>query len=137
MCCMTHIQNPAFYRKFRHWCILRHIQPYCGIFRTLCNSCIFRTMPYSKSWHIENEETFRTLSRHILSFRTLCNVHILRTLRYSTICCIQNFGAYLGHNTYLESCLYRQIQEYSGIFDNNSYNNVNFMFFTLVLHTFQ
>ena len=23
-----------------------HIQPYCGIFRTLCNSCIFRILAY-------------------------------------------------------------------------------------------
>ena len=27
-------------------------QSYCGIFRTLCNSFIFRTLPYSESWHI-------------------------------------------------------------------------------------
>ena len=32
--------------------LLRHIQQYCGISRTLCNSCIFRTLPYSESWHI-------------------------------------------------------------------------------------
>ena len=35
--------------KFRHINVLfRHIQSYCGIFSTLCNSCIFRALPYSK-----------------------------------------------------------------------------------------
>ena len=40
---------------FRHiHVLLRHIpiKPYCGIFSTLCNSCIFSTLPYSESWHI-------------------------------------------------------------------------------------
>ena len=53
---MIHIQNPVYYWKFN---IFRHIQVrfryyqlYCGTFRTLCNSCIFRTLTYSKSWHI-------------------------------------------------------------------------------------
>ena len=32
---------------FRHiHILLRYIQPYWGIFRTLCNSCMFRTLPY-------------------------------------------------------------------------------------------
>ena len=38
---------------FRHNHILfRHIQLYWGKFRTLRNSCIFRNLPYSESWHI-------------------------------------------------------------------------------------
>ena len=37
---------------FRHTQVLfRHIQPYCGILRILCSSCIFRTLPYLESWH--------------------------------------------------------------------------------------
>ena len=37
---------------FRHTQVLfRRIQPYCGIFRILCSSCIFRTLPYLESWH--------------------------------------------------------------------------------------
>ena len=36
---------------FRHIHIL-HIQSYFGIFKTLCNSCFFRTLSYSESWHI-------------------------------------------------------------------------------------
>ena len=60
MYCMIHIQNPVCYCKFRHiQAYSRPIQTYsailwCGMFRTLCNSCIFRTLPYSESWHIKN-----------------------------------------------------------------------------------
>ena len=46
----------VYYSKFRHIQAhsrpIRYIQLYGGIFRTLCNSCIFRTLPYSESWHI-------------------------------------------------------------------------------------
>ena len=41
--------------------------------------------------------------------------------------------AYLGAEAYSESCLYGHIQEYSGIFDTDSYNSINFPFFTLIL----
>ena len=38
---------------FRHIHVLfRQIQSYCGIFTSLCNSYIFRTQPFSESWHI-------------------------------------------------------------------------------------
>ena len=56
---------------------------------------------------------------------------------------IQNFAifkmlAYLGPNAFSVSCLYRHIQVYSGIVDNDSYNNINLLFFfTLILHNFQ
>ena len=36
------------------------IQAYSGIFRTLCNLGIFRTLVYSKPWHIQNPGIFRT-----------------------------------------------------------------------------
>ena len=51
---------------FRHiHILLRNIQPYCGIFRTLHNCCIFRSLAYSEPklyselcqgifWHIQN-----------------------------------------------------------------------------------
>ena len=29
--------------------IFMPIQPFCGIFRTQCNSCIFKALPYSES----------------------------------------------------------------------------------------
>ena len=61
VCCMICIQNPACYYKFRH----RHIQAYCVLCSILCNSCLFRTLSYSKPkvyselfqgifWHILN-----------------------------------------------------------------------------------
>ena len=39
--------------------------------------------------------------------------------------------AYLGPEVYSESCSYRKIQEYSGIFNNDSDTNINFLFFSL------
>ena len=57
------IVNSDIFRRTHN--LFRHDQPYRGIFRTLYNSCIFRTLPCSKSWHIYNQEIFRTLSRHI------------------------------------------------------------------------
>ena len=46
---------------------------------------------------------------------------------------------YLGPEACLESCLYRHILEYLGIANNNidNYNNIHFLFFTLIFHTFQ
>ena len=38
---------------------------------------------------------------------------------------------------YSESCLFWHIFTYPGIFNNESCNNINFFFFTLILHTFQ
>ena len=66
---MIHIQNPVNYRKFRH------IQPYCGIFTTLCNSCIFKILSYFEP------KVYSELCQGL--FRTLCNTRILRTLPYS------------------------------------------------------
>ena len=56
---------------------------------------------------------------------------------------IQNFAifkilAYLGPNAFSVSCLYRHIQVYSGIVNNDNYNTINLLFFfTLILHNFQ
>ena len=33
---------------------------YSGILRTLCKPSIFRTLIYSKPWHIQNPDIFRT-----------------------------------------------------------------------------
>ena len=81
---------------FRHICILfRHIQPYCGMFSTLCNSCIFKTLPYSEPWHIQNPQFIKnSVKAYYGIFRTLCNPPILRTLPYSEPCYVQNFGIF-------------------------------------------
>ena len=120
---MRHIQN-VHYRKFRH------IQPYSGIFRTLCNSCILKILTYL-------EPKNPSLSRRILAYseRSL-------TLSCCEPCHLQKFVifrilAYLGPETYPESCLFRHIQVYSDILNNDNYNNINFLFFTLILHTFR
>ena len=57
-------------------------------------------------------------------------------------CHIKHFAilrilSYLGPVAFSESCLFRHIQAYSGIFNNDSYNNINFLLFTLILHSFQ
>ena len=43
-----YIQNPAIVRTI-YSCI---IQPYSGIFKTLCNRCICRNLAYLESWYI-------------------------------------------------------------------------------------
>ena len=100
------------------------------------------TLEYSEYCHIQNpgifstQDIFRTLSKHILVlFRKQCNAFILRTLSYSELCHIQKIGI-LRLQAYSESCSFRHIQVYSGIFSNDSYN-INFLFFNLILHTFQ
>ena len=101
---------------FRHIHVLfRHIQPYCGIFRTLCNPC---PLVYSELCHIQNpgifwtQDIFRTLSRHILAYSECCI-----TFSYQEHCHTQNLTlfkilAYLGPKKYSESCLFRHIQAY-------------------------
>ena len=100
MYCIIHSQNPVYYYKFRH-ALVRHIQPLCDIFRTLCNSCIFRILAYLKPkiypefcqgifWHIQNDVYLLHIESPAI-FRTL---------------------PYLGPQAYSGSCLYRQIQVY-------------------------
>ena len=114
---ITLIQNPLCCSKFRHiQAYSRPMQTYSVIlWHSQCNSCVFKILPYSESWHIQNP-------------------------RY-----IQNM-AYPEYGSYIQSsCIFRTIriliififQEYSGIFNNDSYSNINFIFFTLILHTFQ
>ena len=121
---MIHIRNPVYYHKFQV-----HILAYV-------------TPAYSEPCHIQNpgifrtEDKFRTLLRHILAYSERCV-----TLAYWEPCHIQNFVifkilAYVRPEAYSKSCLYRHIQAYSGIFNNDSHNNIN-LFFALILHNFQ
>ena len=103
---VRHIQNPATFRTlsiivnsdiFSHiHILLRHFLPCHGICRTLCSSCIFRTLSYSESWHIYNP-TYIQNSVKVYSgiFRILCNARMLSTLPYLELCHIQNFGIFL------------------------------------------
>ena len=81
-----------------------HIQPYCDICSTLCNSCIFRTLPYSESWYIQNPGYIQnSVKVYFGVFRTLCKARILRT------CNIQSFAifrilTYLRLKAYSETC---------------------------------
>ena len=136
---MIHIRNPVYYRKFRHFShiqvLLRHIQPYCGILRTLCDSCIFRTLPYSESCHMSNLRYIQNSAKAYSGiFRTLCNVRILRTLKYSELCHIQNYGIFrtrdiqnIQNPVYIDT--FRHIQAYSIMIVIIA---LTFFFFTLI-----
>ena len=59
---------------FRHIHLLfRRIQSFCGIFRTLCNFCIFRILLYSESWHMQNPRYVEnSVKAYSGMFTTLC-----------------------------------------------------------------
>ena len=97
MYCMIHTRTLSVIINLD---IFSYIQPYCGVFRILCSPCMFKTLPYSESWHIWNP-------------------------RYTQ----NSVKPYSG--------IFRHIQAYSGIFNDDSYNNINFLFFTLISHTLQ
>ena len=132
-------------------CLVLKIQTYPGIF-TSCSDIFSHiladlepsvTLAYSEPFHIQNpgifrtQDIFRTLPRHILTYSECCV-----TLAQWKRCHIESFNifrilAYFGPQAYSKSCLFRHIHAYSDIFNNDSYNNTNFLFFTLILHTFQ
>ena len=106
MYCMRHIQNPVYYRIFRHiqtysWHldISNHIASYL-------EPCI--TLAYPELCHIQNPGIFRTrdifqaLPRHVLPYSQRCV-----TLTYREPCHVYNFA------TFRISCLFRHIQAYS------------------------
>ena len=106
--------------------LFRHIQPYCGILEP------YVTLVYWEYYHIQNlgiirtQDIFRTRWRRILEYLEYCVTPAYwKTLPYSEL---WHILAYLGPKAYLESCLIRHIQAYSGIFNNDSYNNINFHF---------
>ena len=114
--------------------VRRHIQPHCDIIRTLCNTCMFTALLYSEYWHIQNPRYIQN-SVKVFSgiFRTLCNAWILRNLQYSELCHVHNFGIFRTQGTF--RILF--ICAYSGIFNNNSSNDINFLFFTLIFYFFK
>ena len=100
------------------------------------------TLACSKTCHIQNlgifrsQDIFRTLARHIIAYSER-----FVTLAYWEPSHIQNFTifrslAYVGPESHSEPCLFRHIQAYSGILNNDSYNNIKIPFFILILHFF-
>ena len=49
---------------------------------------------------------------------------------------ISRIMGYLGPEAHSESCLYKHIQAYLVIFDSDSYNNIDFLFFHFSLNYF-
>ena len=100
------------------WCIIQYLRkslPNLHEIRTLCNSCIFRTLPYSESWNVQN--TSKSVKVYSAMFRTLCNDRILRTWSYSELCHIPNFGIFSWDWRHIQNPVYlgilRHIQVYS------------------------
>ena len=118
MCCMRHIQNLVYYRKFRYiqtysLCVQKY-RSYCGLVRTLCKSCIFRTLSYFRIPAYLEPEIYIQNSAKASSgmFRMLCNTRILTT------CHIQNFATFriltcLRLEAYSESRFFKYIHAYS------------------------
>ena len=99
-------------------------------------------LAYAEPCHIQDFGTFiepeiySKLCQDILLYSPHCVM-----LAYWEPCHMQNFAifrvlAYLGPEAYSESCLFRHIQPYSGIFNNDSYKNMSFLFLKLILHIF-
>ena len=79
-----------YIHTFRHiHVIFRHFQSYCGIFRTLCNSCISRPCHIQNPGTFRTQDIFRTLSRHVLVYWER-----YVTLAYWEPFHIQNFGIF-------------------------------------------
>ena len=94
----THIQHITAYSD-----ILRHNQAYSGIFRTLCNPDIFKTMVYLELQDIQNQKHIQ--NRGI--FRTLAysNPGIFGILVYSEPYYVQKPGIFrIKTLTYSQSC---------------------------------
>ena len=112
MYCMMQFQNPVYDPKFRY------IQAYCGILRTLCNSCIFRNLPYSEFWHISNRRRIQNSVKACSGIlRTLCNARILRTPPYSGLI----FAIFRSIGIFRTQGIFRIlfIQTHSGTFTND------------------
>ena len=90
-------------------------------------SCL--TLAYSEPCHVQDPGIFRnkeyiqnsvkTYSGIFITFR---NARILKTLPYLELWHIYNFGILMA-KAYLESCLFRHIHAYSGIFNNGYPDN--------------
>ena len=116
MYCKIHIQNFVYYCKFRHIQANSHlIQTYSAIL-----------------WNIQNPAQLLAYSESKI-YSELCQgifQHIQSTVKRQHIAII-GMLPHLGPETYSGSCLYRHIHTYSGIFNNESYDNITFLFFTL------
>ena len=128
---MIHIQNPVYYRKFRHiQAYSRPVQTYSPINCGILDFCV--TFAYSEPYHIlkpgifRTRDILRTLLRYILTFSARQNARILKTLSYLELYYhIQNFGAFRTQGIF--RILF--IKVHSGIFNNDRYNNINFLFY--------
>ena len=135
MYCMIHSQNLFYYLKFRHvqayqhpiktyLAMLWHIQDPVSLLH-FQNPVIFRILAYLE--HTIHSEHCQSIFWHIQNTVQHCHIEnsvIFRTLPFSEFWHILN-----ARHIHSESCLYRHIQAYSGIFNNDSLNTINFLFY--------
>ena len=69
-------------------------------------------------------------------FGTLCNPCMYNHAIFRTLACLEPKTSSKACQT-CQMIRHIKSPEYSGIFNNDSYNKINFLFFTLILHTFQ
>ena len=125
MYCMRHNQNPFIFRTLSiivysdiitHMHVLfRYIQPHYGIFKTMFNSNIFRTLAYSESW--QNPRYVQNLVKAYTGlFKTLCSAFILRTLPFWKLSHIKNFGIFNDYrHIHIQNPIYLCIFRYYSI----------------------
>ena len=85
------------------------IQPYSGIFRTLCNTYICRNLTYSKSWNIQNPSI-------------IISQHKSRTLSYlQNLMNVQNSDIFKKPDTYSEPSQSFKMKFFAKIVKNYTY----------------
>ena len=136
MYCMMHIQNTAFYRKFKHWGIFTS---YSGIFSRIVvylEPC--GTFGYSEPCHFLNPGIFRNQDRRCKIYSELCQgiAWQFRILSYWELCNIQNFCLFRTRGIFriLNIDTFRHIQAYSIMI---VITTLTFFFFHFNLHPFQ
>ena len=125
--CFTKIVKSYIFQKrsiMRSFWIRPSLNKYLLTCRVTSRYVLYMT--YSEPCHIQTSNIFRTqdifitLPKHILAYSEHCV-----TLAYWKPCLIQNFVifrilTYVGPEAYSELCLFRYIQEYSGMFNKKS-----------------
>ena len=130
---MMHIQKPVYHPKFRQIQVYsRPIKTYSAIFRTLCISCIFRTLLYSYL----KPRIYSELCQDILfhSYNAVYQSHIENSAIYRTLPYLEFWHtqdpSHIQNPVQISS--FRHIQAYS----IKIFITLTFFLVTVILHTF-
>ena len=123
---MRNILNRVYYRKLKHSSIFTSYSDIFSHIVAYLEPCV--ALAYLEPCHIQNpgicrtRDIFRTLSRHILEHSERCvTSHIENPAILKILVCL---GPEAQNPVYLHI-----FRHNSGIFCNNSYDNINFLFF--------